>query len=100
MLLYCCFDSYNEKIMDLLDPSLGPLKVREHKTFGVFVDKISKAYVKSVEQAVEVMDRGLLNRTVQATKMNSGILLLLLSQPRSLLLIVSATLDHTLNHAN
>lgn len=58
--------------MDLLDPSLGPLKVREHKQFGVFVDKISKVYLKSVEQAVEVMDRGLLNRTVQATKMNSG----------------------------
>jgi hypothetical protein len=58
--------------MDLLDPSQGALKVREHKQFGVFVDKISKVYVKSVEQAVEVMDRGLLNRTVQATKMNSG----------------------------
>ena len=56
---------------DLLDPKSGNLKVRESPTLGVFVEGLSKVQVRSAEQAVDAMDRGLLNRTVQATKMNS-----------------------------
>ena len=51
-----------------MDTTTGVLKVREHKKLGVFVDKLSKAMCTSAEQAVQVLDRGLLNRTVRATK--------------------------------
>jgi hypothetical protein len=65
------FEIYNEQVRDLLDVSQGVLKVREHKKLGVFVDKLSKVMCASAEQACAVLDRGLLNRTVHATQMNS-----------------------------
>jgi hypothetical protein len=48
-----------------------PLNVREDKKVGVFVDGLLHADVDSVEDANEVMTRGLRERTVQATKMNA-----------------------------
>lgn len=48
-----------------------PLNVREDKKVGVFVDGLLHADVDSVDEANDVMSRGLRERTVQATKMNS-----------------------------
>lgn len=53
---------YNEKVQDLLiDPSqrpMGGLKVREHKTLGVYVQDLSKHPVDSYEAIDEKMEEG------------------------------------------
>jgi len=79
------YEIYNEKVYDLLNPQLmpfgdtdednvpkrRPLNVREDKKVGVFVDGLHHAEVEDLEGANAVMSRGLRERTVQATKMNS-----------------------------
>lgn len=53
---------YNEKLQDLLtDPSLrtlGGLKVREHKTLGVYVQDLSKHPVDSYNAIDDKMEEG------------------------------------------
>lgn len=62
---------YNERVQDLLiDPSMRPtggLKVREHKTLGVYVQDLSKHPVDSYEAIEAKMDAGQKNRTIGAT---------------------------------
>lgn len=65
------FEIYNEHLHDLLNPTGEALKVREHKKLGVFVDGLSKKQARNADQAGDILESGLLNRTVQATKMNS-----------------------------
>lgn len=66
---------YNEKVQDLLiDPSLRPmggLKVREHKTLGVYVQDLSKHPVDSYEAIDDKMEEGQRNRTIGSTAMNA-----------------------------
>ncbi len=66
---------YNEKVQDLLiDPSqrpMGGLKVREHKTLGVYVQDLSKHPVDSYEAIDEKMEEGQKNRTIGSTLMNA-----------------------------
>ena len=53
---------YNEKVADLLvDPITRPsggLKIREHKTLGVYVQDLSKHPVDSYEAIEEMMEMG------------------------------------------
>lgn len=53
---------YNEKVQDLLiDPAarpIGGLKIREHKTMGVYVQDLSKHPVDSYDAIDEKMEQG------------------------------------------
>ena len=62
------YEIFNEKIRDLLTTDEATLKVREDKKRGVFVDKLSYVSVENYEDIALLMDEGLSNRTVQATK--------------------------------
>ena len=62
---------YNEKVQDLLiDPLTRPnggLKIREHKTLGVYVQDLSKHPVDSYEHIEDKMEEGTKNRSLGAT---------------------------------
>ena len=66
---------YNEKVQDLLlDPNTRPrggLKIREHKTLGVYVQDLGKHPVDSYEAIEEKMDEGQRNRSIGSTQMNA-----------------------------
>ncbi|KAM6981037.1 kinesin-like protein KIF13B [Aplochiton taeniatus] len=63
---------YNEKVRDLLDPkgSRHPLRVREHKVLGPYVDGLSRLAVASYKDIESLMSEGNKSRTVAATNMN------------------------------
>ncbi|XP_069074451.1 kinesin-like protein KIF13A isoform X3 [Pleurodeles waltl] len=63
---------YNEKVRDLLDPkgNRQPLKVREHKVLGPYVDGLSQLAVTNFEDIESLMSEGNKSRTVAATNMN------------------------------
>uniref|UniRef100_A0A3B4ATH7 Kinesin-like protein n=1 Tax=Periophthalmus magnuspinnatus TaxID=409849 RepID=A0A3B4ATH7_9GOBI len=63
---------YNEKVRDLLDPkgSRQPLRVREHKVLGPYVDGLSRLAVSSYKDIESLMSEGNKSRTVAATNMN------------------------------
>ena len=48
----------------------GGLKVREHKTFGVYVEELSKHKVSSYEEIDSKIEEGNRNRTIGSTLMN------------------------------
>lgn len=66
---------YNEKIQDLLVPinkrPQGGLKVREHKTMGVFVEDLKKHPVDSYAAIEKLTEIGNRNRTIGSTLMNA-----------------------------
>jgi Kinesin motor domain len=66
---------YNEKVQDLLvlpdRRPAGGLKVREHKTLGVYVQDLSKHPVDSYEAIEAKMDEGYKNRSIGSTLMNA-----------------------------
>jgi hypothetical protein len=66
---------YNEKVQDLLiDPAtrpMGGLKIREHKTLGVYVQNLSKHPVDNYQAIDEKMEEGQCNRTIGSTAMNA-----------------------------
>lgn len=61
---------YNEKIRDLLEPSSSDLRVREHRTKGVYIEDAAEPYTNSPEEVLDIMGQGHLNRAVTATGMN------------------------------
>ena len=64
---------YLERIRDLLDPSKDNLQVGEDPAQGgVYIKHVTEVYVTSVEEMLEVMERGNANRAVAATGMNAG----------------------------
>lgn len=73
---FSMMEIYNERIQDLvIDPKLRPgqgLKVREHKTLGVYVEGLSKHPVDSYEAIEALMEEGNKNRTIGATIMNAS----------------------------
>lgn len=73
--MFSMVEIYNEKVQDLLiDPSMRPmggLKVREHKTLGVYVQDLSKHPVDSYEAIDEKMEEGQRHRTIGSTLMNA-----------------------------
>jgi hypothetical protein len=66
---------YNEKVQDLLIPmnkrQKEGLKIREHKTLGIYVEGLSKHYVDSYDSIEAKMDEGSKNRSIAATEMNA-----------------------------
>lgn len=62
---------YNEKVQDLLIPVVKRpkegLKIREHKSLGVYVEGLSKHYVNTYEAIESKMEEGNRNRSVAAT---------------------------------
>lgn len=72
---FSMLEIYNEKIQDLLvainKRPQGGLKVREHKTHGVFVEDLTKHPVDSYEGIVHLTDVGNRNRTIGSTLMNA-----------------------------
>lgn len=62
---------YNERVQDLLVPvnkrSKEGLKIREHKTQGVYVEGLTKHYVNTYESIKAKMDEGNTHRSVAAT---------------------------------
>lgn len=73
---FSMLEIYNEKIQDLLIPinkrPQGGLKVREHKTHGVFVEDLTKHPVDSYDGIVHLTDMGNRNRTIGSTLMNAS----------------------------
>jgi kinesin family member 15 len=64
---------YNERIFDLLDPTMGGskgLQLREDLKKGVYVEGLEETPVSSAAEALGHMERGSRNRTVGATAMN------------------------------
>ena len=59
---FSILEIYNERVQDLLtDPNRRPkggLKIREHKTLGVYVQDLGKHPVDSYEEIEEKMDEG------------------------------------------
>ncbi|KAG0558177.1 hypothetical protein KC19_10G010000 [Ceratodon purpureus] len=74
-LLYQCrcsfLEIYNEQITDLLEPSQRNLLIREDTKTGVYVDSLSEEFVSSVHDVTRILAKGLANRRVGATTMNS-----------------------------
>jgi hypothetical protein len=72
---FSMLEIYNEKIQDLLIPinkrPLGGLKVREHKTLGIYVEDLTKHPVDSYESIEVKMEEGNRNRTIGSTLMNA-----------------------------
>lgn len=66
---------YNERVQDLLidisQRPIGGLKVREHKTLGVYVQDLTKHPVDSYDAIDEKMEQGQHNRTIGSTQMNA-----------------------------
>ncbi|KAK5137316.1 hypothetical protein LTR08_000286 [Meristemomyces frigidus] len=67
------FEIYNEHVKDLLTPRTNPptyLKIREHKSDGVYVQGLTDEPVKCYEDIERLMKTGDMNRTTASTKMN------------------------------
>ena len=67
---------YNEKVQDLLTSSSkrpsGGLKIREHKTKGVYVEGVTEVSVSSYEEIDHVMQKGNKSRSVAAHDLNQN----------------------------
>lgn len=61
----------NQVVQDLLIPVTarhsGGLKVREHKTLGIYVEGLSKHFVDSYDNIKKKMEEGFCNRSVAST---------------------------------
>jgi len=67
----CSFlEIYKEQIIDLLDPSSVGLQIRADPVRGVYVDRLYEPTVTSLEEACDVLFRGLQHRRSGATHMN------------------------------
>lgn len=62
---------YLEKIRDLLAPLRDDLKIREDRFRGLWIEEVTETYVNCFEDAVRIMRKGELNRTVAATALNA-----------------------------
>lgn len=61
---------YNENIRDLLNPSSGYLDLREDPVKGICVAGITECSTSNIEETMELLHRGNLNRSVEPTKKN------------------------------
>ncbi|KAL8439325.1 hypothetical protein Efla_002805 [Eimeria flavescens] len=61
---------YNERILDLLDPSRGPLSVREAPDGHTFVAEATEIHLQSYSQALRLLRRGLRGRACSTTAAN------------------------------
>jgi kinesin family protein 5 len=62
---------YMERIKDLLNPANDNLPVHEEKSKGVYVKGLLEVFVGSVDEVLDVMDRGQSCRVTASTSMNA-----------------------------
>ncbi|XP_061363751.1 kinesin-like protein KIN-12B [Gastrolobium bilobum] len=68
----CSFlEIYNEQIMDLLDLNQRNLQIREDVKSGVYVENLTEEHVCTMKDVTRLLIKGLSNRRVGATSMNS-----------------------------
>ncbi|GAV87247.1 LOW QUALITY PROTEIN: Kinesin domain-containing protein/Kinesin-related domain-containing protein, partial [Cephalotus follicularis] len=68
----CSFlEIYNERIGDLLDPIQRNLEIKDDPKNGLYVENLSEEYVTSYEDVNQILIKGLSNRKVGATSINS-----------------------------
>lgn len=63
---------YNEVLNDLFEPSRTNLKIREHKSKGLYVEGLKEVEIVSAEHALSMIAAGDANRKVSATQYNEG----------------------------
>ncbi|PNX96039.1 kinesin-like protein KIN12B-like, partial [Trifolium pratense] len=69
---HCSFlEIYNEHVTDLLDPNKRNLQIREDVKSGIYVENLTEVHVCTVKDVNQLLMKGLLNRTVGATSVNS-----------------------------
>ncbi|KAL4185322.1 hypothetical protein AMTRI_Chr10g5290 [Amborella trichopoda] len=68
----CSFlEIYNDKISDLLDPTQRNLQIKEDVKNSVYVENLTEEYVSAVEDITHLLIKGLSNRKMGGTSMNS-----------------------------
>eukprot|EP00949_MAST-11_sp_MAST-11-sp1_P005071 g5071.t1 len=72
-LVRCSYmEVYNEQVDDLLDPANKDLNIYEEKAKGtVSVPKLTETVVSKAEEVMLLIERGMANRRIGVTKMNS-----------------------------
>ncbi|CAI9773401.1 unnamed protein product [Fraxinus pennsylvanica] len=68
----CSFlEIYNEKIGDLLDPTQRNLEIKDDAKYGFYIENLTEEYITSYEDVIQILIKGLTNRKVGATSINS-----------------------------
>ncbi|EEF33351.1 Chromosome-associated kinesin KIF4A, putative [Ricinus communis] len=68
----CSFlEVYNDQIGDLLDPVQRNLEIRDDPKNGLHVENLTEEYVSSYEDVTQILIKGLSNKKVGATSINS-----------------------------
>ncbi|KAJ4977105.1 hypothetical protein NE237_002211 [Protea cynaroides] len=68
----CSFlEIYNDQIGDLLDPTQRNLEIRDDAKNGFYVENLTEEYVTNYEDVTQILIKGLSNRKVGATSINS-----------------------------
>ncbi|KAJ6793820.1 kinesin-like protein KIN-12C [Iris pallida] len=68
----CSFlEIYNEQINDLLDPTQRNLQIQGDPRAGFHVENLTDEYVTTIEDVTHILVKGLSNRKVGATSVNS-----------------------------
>ncbi|CAH9083646.1 unnamed protein product [Cuscuta europaea] len=68
----CSFlEIYNERIGDLLDPVQRDLKIKDDAKNGFYVENLTEEYVSTYEDVIQILIKGLSNRKVGSTGINS-----------------------------
>ncbi|XP_050303688.1 kinesin-like protein klp-20 [Anthonomus grandis grandis] len=62
---------YNEEVRDLLSYTGKKLEVRESPEYGVYVKNLSGVTVESTEQVFDIISKGLKNRALACTSLNT-----------------------------
>ncbi len=65
------FEIYNEGVYDLLNPISGKLKVRQHPTYGPYVENLTQIMVTDSKSIMKLINQGNKERTTAATLMNN-----------------------------
>ncbi|KAG8365138.1 hypothetical protein BUALT_Bualt18G0073200 [Buddleja alternifolia] len=68
----CSFlEVYDEKIGDLLDPTQRDLEIKDDTKNGFYVENLTEEYVTCYEDVTQILIKGLSNRKVGTTRINS-----------------------------
>ncbi|XP_043693627.1 kinesin-like protein KIN-12F [Telopea speciosissima] len=68
----CSFlEIYNEQIGDLLDPTQRNLEIGDDAKNGFYIEHLTEEYVTNYEDVTQILIKGLSNRKVGATSINS-----------------------------
>lgn len=62
---------YLEKLKDLFNPINDNLKVREDPKLGIYLEDAVEQYCATVQEVLDAMDSGFMNRATSATRMNA-----------------------------